>query len=331
MSLSSMKAVVAKAYGNSEVLQIEEVARPSIRANEVLVEVYAASASQADSMMLTGTPYFGRLFTGLSKPKYPIPGTGFAGIVREVGDSVTIYEAGDRVFGQTTLGFSTNAEYVAVPEDGVMLPMPDNLRYSEAATFSDGPMTSLNFLKNLAGVKSGQKVLINGASGSLGTAAVQLAKYYGAEVTGVSSARNTGLVAYLGADHTIDYVQMDFTHGKEQYDIVFDTVGKSSFRRAKSVLKEQGQYLSPVIKISLLLQMLWTGKFSRKKAKFAATGLSTPADQRKMLVELLDMYQAGQLKIIMDRQFPLERTADAYQYVARGHKKGNVMIAVRAA
>jgi NADPH:quinone reductase-like Zn-dependent oxidoreductase len=325
-----MKAVVAKAYGGSEVLQVEEVARPSIKANEVLVEVYAASASQADSMMLTGTPYFGRLFTGLSKPKHPIPGTGFAGVIREVGDAVTSFKAGDRVFGQTTLGFSTNAEYVAVPQDGVILPMPDHLRYPEAATFCDGPMTSLNFLKNLANIQAGQKVLINGASGSLGTAAVQLAKHFGAEVTGVCSLRNTGMVAYLGADHTIDYTQTDFTQGGKQYDIVFDTVGKSSFRQAKKVLKQGGQYLSPVLRVSLLLQMLWTRKFSQKKAKFAATGLSSAADQRKMLAEILDLYQAGQFKVIMDRQFPLERTPEAYDYVAKGHKKGNVVIAVRA-
>jgi NADPH:quinone reductase-like Zn-dependent oxidoreductase len=325
-----MKAVVANGYGGPEVLQFQEVQVPDVQDNEVLVEVFAASATRADSMMRTGKPYFARLMTGFSKPKHPIPGTGFAGRVKEVGEKVKNFQAGDRVFGETTLGFSTNAEFVAIPEKGVMLRIPDNLSYMEAASFCDGYLTSLNFLKYIAKIQSGQKILINGASGSLGTAAVQIAKYYGAIVTGVSSGRNMGLVESLGADYTIDYTQEDFTEGNEKYDVIYDTIGKSSFHRSKKVLTENGLYLSPVLSFSLLLNMLWTGRFSRKQAKFAATGLSSDEDLLRMLEEVVILFKEGKLKTIIDRQYPLEKTADAHAYIDKGRKKGNVIIAIRA-
>jgi NADPH:quinone reductase-like Zn-dependent oxidoreductase len=321
-----MKAIVATGYGAPNVLKLQQVEKPQPKENEVLVKVHASSATTADGMMRTGKPYFGRLMTGLTKPKHAIPGTGFAGVVETVGENVTSFKTGDRVFGETTLGFSTNAEFVAVPKNGVILPMPENMSYAEGTTYGDGHVTSMNFLKEIAQIKPGQKVLINGASGSLGTAAVQLAKFFGAEVTGVTSTRNAGLVKSLGADHVIDYTKKDFTKVNERFDVVFDTVGKSSFSKSKKILSESGLYVSPVLKFSLLLQMMRTSVFGKKKAKFAATGLRSDAELKSMINELVEIFKEGRLKTVIDRQYPLEKVAEAHRYIAAGHKKGNVII-----
>ncbi len=323
-----MKAIVATGYGGPEVFQIQEVMKPQPGANEVIVKVYASTSTAADGMIRTGKPYFGRLITGLTKPKHAIPGTGFAGIVETVGTDVSKFQPGDRVFGETTVGFSANAEYLSISENGVILKMSDNLRFSEAATFGDGHVTSMNFLKKITKIKAGQKVLINGASGSLGTAAVQIAKYLGAEVTGVSSTRNVGLVKSLGADHVIDYTKKDFTTVNETYDVVYDTIGKSSFSKSKKILSESGQYISPVLKFPLLLQMMRTSMFTKKKARFSATGLLKEAELRELFTELLKIFKEGKLKTVIDRQYPLEKVAEAHTYVASGHKKGNVVIIV---
>lgn len=326
MQTTKMKAIVATGYGGPEVFQLQEVNKPDPKENEVLVQVYAASATRADTMMRTGMPLMGRIFLGLKRPKHPIPGTGFAGIVVEKGNAVTSFSIGDAVFGETTLHFSTNAEFVAIAEDGVILPKPENLSFAEASTFCDGHLTSLNFLKEIAEVKPGQKVLINGASGSLGTAAVQIAKHLGAEVTGVSSTENIGLVQSLGADHVIDYKVQDFTLSAQQYDVIFDTVGKLNFQKSKRVLQAKGQYVSPVLRFSLLVQMLCSALFGKQKAKFAASGLKKDAELRAMLAELAELFRQGKLKTIIDRQFPLEKVAQAHQYIDMGHKKGNVVI-----
>lgn len=330
METKKMKAIVATGYGAPEVLQFLEVEKPQPKDNEVLVKVHATSATTADGMIRTGKPYFGRLFLGLRKPKHPIPGTGFAGEVVTIGKDVTRFKTGDLVFGETTLGFSTNAEYVTVPQDGVIVHKPESMSFAEATTFSDGHLTSLNFLQEIAQIKPGQKVLINGASGSLGTAAVQLAKYFGAEVTGVSSTKNLGLVKSLGADHVIDYTQTDFTKSDQTYDIIYDTVGKSSFGKSKNVLSENGLYISPVLNFPLLLQMMRTSIFGKKKAKFAATGLKSHGELRELLSKLVDIFKEGHLKTVIDRQYPLEKVAQAHTYIASGHKKGNVVIMVEA-
>lgn len=324
-----MKAIVATGYGAPDVLQLREVDKPQPKGNEVLVKVYASSATTADGMMRTGKPYFGRLMTGLTKPKHAIPGTGFAGIVETVGEKVRNFKPGDRVFGETTLGFSTNAEYFTIPENGVILPMPENMSYADGATFGDGHVTSLNFLKEIAKIKPGQSVLINGASGSLGTSAIQIAKFMGAEVTAVCSTRNVGLVKSLGADKVIDYTKKDFTKMSQTYDVVFDTIGKSSFSKNKNILSENGLYLSPVLKFSLLLQMMWTSAFSKRKAKFAATGLRSDEELQNLFVELIGLFKEGHLKTVLDRQYPLEKVAEAHTYIASGHKKGNVVIVVQ--
>jgi len=326
MKEGNMNAIVANGYGNYKVLEYKSVKKPTLKSNEVLVEVFVSSATRADTMMLTGTPYIGRLFTGLTKPKDPIPGTGFSGVISAIGSDVTKFNIGDKVFGETTLGFSTNAEFVSLPEDGVILHKPENLPHIEAASYCDGALTSINFLKEVSTVKPGDKVLINGASGSLGTAAVQIAKIMGAEVTGVCSSSNLGLVKSLGADFVIDYKKQDFTETDDTYDIIYDTVGKSNFSKAKKVLTKDGLYISPVLKFSLLLQMMWTSVFGSKKAKFNASGLKTDDELKSLLKALITWYKEGKLKMIVDRQFPLEKVAEAHQYIAQGHKKGNVVI-----
>ena len=321
-----MKAIVATGYGSPEVLQFQEVIKPVPKSNEVLVKVMTASATTADAMMRTGKPYIARLFVGLTKPKKAIPGTGFAGIVEQVGDDVKDIAVGTRVFGETTFGFSSNAEYLTVSSQGVILHMPENLDFAEAANFCDGHLTSFNFLHEVARVKPGQKVLINGASGALGTSAIQIAKHLGAHVTGVCSGRNAGLVKSLGADHVIDYQQKDFTKSSEQYDIVYDTIGKSSFTRCKRILTPNGTYLSPVLKFPLLLHMVITSLGGKQKAKFEATGANKEDKLRQMLSNVLDIYKAGKLKTYIDRQFPLEKLSEAHQYIDSGRKKGNVVI-----
>ena len=330
METKKMKAIVATGYGSTDVLKLKMVEKPLPTTNEVLIKINATSATTADSMMRTGKPYFGRLFTGLIRPKHPIPGTGFAGVIEAVGTHASLYKPGDRVFGETTLGFSTNAEYVSVPENGVILKMPDNMSFAEAAAYCDGHLTSLNFLKEVAHIKPGMKVLINGASGSLGTAAVQLAKYYGAVVVGVTGTKNTGLVKSLGADLVLDYTKIDFTEIHQKFDIIFDTVGKSSFIKARKILKRNGLYVSPVLKFSLLLQMIRTSLGGKQqKAKFAASGMKSDNDLRALLSELIDIFREGKLKTVIDRQFPLEKVATAHEYIGKGHKKGNVVIIVQ--
>lgn len=318
--------MVATRYGSPAVLQFKEVNKPEPHTDEVLVKVMTASATTADAMMRTGKPYIARLFVGLTKPKKEIPGTGFAGIVEQIGKDVTKYRIGDRVFGETAFGFSSNAEYLSISENGVILPMPENLDYPEAASFCDGHLTSFNFLKEIANIKKGEKILINGASGALGTSALQIAKYMGAHVTGVCSGRNIGLVKSLGADEVIDYQQTEFTKGTVQYDYVYDTIGKSSFNDCKGILSENGIYLSPVLKFSLLMQMIFTYLFGKKKAKFEATGANNEEKLRIMLSEVLKIYKEGRLQTFIDRQFPLEKLAEAHQYIDSGHKKGNVVI-----
>ena len=322
----TMAAAVCHRYGGPEVLQLTELEKPVPKDGEILVRVRAASVTAADVMMRKGSPFFGRLFIGLTKPKNPIPGTGFAGEVVALGSGVDRFHLGERIFGESALGPGTSAEYVCVPESGVMAAMPDDLSYEEAAPVCDGALTSLSFLRDIAGLRSGQKILINGASGSLGSAAVQLAKHLGGVVTGVCSTRNVEMVEELGADHVIDYTKSDFTKCGERYDIIYDTVGKSSFSACKGSLVEHGVFVSPVLGVPLLLQMLWTSKVGTKRAKFSATGLRPAAELRPLLLELAGLLQAGNLKSVIDRRYRLDEIAGAHHYVQGGHKKGNVVI-----
>jgi NADPH:quinone reductase-like Zn-dependent oxidoreductase len=325
---STMKAISANGYGAPEVLQFSTVQRPEPKPNELLVEVVAASATHADTIIRWGKPYFARFFTGLRTPSKPIPGTGFAGKIVAVGDAVTRFQPGTMVFGETAFGFSTNAEYLVVPEDGIVLELPESVDPMEAATFCDGHLTSYNFLTEVTQVQPGQHVLINGASGALGTAAIQIAKHFGAHVTGVCSSRNAGLVRSLGADDVIDYTSEDFTQRREAFDVVYDTIGKSSFRQCRQALKPGGKYLTPVMTKGFLMDKVHSVVFGNKKALFEATGINRPDKLRRLLGETLELVQLGALKTVVDRQFPLEKVAEAHRYIDAGRKRGNVVIVV---
>ncbi|MCA9432896.1 MAG: NAD(P)-dependent alcohol dehydrogenase, partial [Candidatus Omnitrophica bacterium] len=261
-----------------------------------------------------------------TKPSHPIPGTGFAGMVEEVGEGVDGFEKGQRVFGETGVNFGANAEYLCLPEDALVMTIPSNLTEEEAAPICDGALTSYNFLKAIGNIQSGQKVLINGASGSLGSAAVQLAHHFGAEVTGVCGPSNLDWVRSLGADTVIDYSREDFTRTGQTYDLIYDTVGKSSYPNCKGALSEKGAYLSPVLSMPLLFQMLWTSKFGSKKAKFSATGLKPVPELRILLQELLEIFEAGKIKTEIDRRYPLDQAAEAHRHIDTGHKRGNVVL-----
>lgn len=323
-----MKAVFVTRYGGPEVLEVKDAARPQPKENELLIKIHASGLSTASAMMRTGTPRFARLFLGLKRPKRPIPGSGFAGLVAGKGANVTGYEIGDAVFGHTAAIFGTNAEYVCVPADGIVMPLPDFLSFEEASIMSDGPVTSYNFLKNLAKVQPGQKVLINGASGSLGVAAVQIAKRMGAEVTGVCSAANVDLVCSLGADHVIDYKQQDFSKGDQQYDVVYDTIGKSSMGEAKHVLTPDGIYMSPVLTLAMLKQMLLNPFRGGRKTKFDATGIKPVKDFKQMIGDLLQMMNTGTFNAVIERRYSMEQVVDAHRYIDSGHKRGNIVLSM---
>lgn len=324
-----MKAMVASGYGGPEVFQLQNVPVPTAEGDRVLVKVEVASLTTADTMMRTGKPYFGRLFTGLRKPKHPIPGTGFSGVVVAAGKDVTRFKVGDEVFGETTLGFSTHAEYVAISENGVIHHKPENLPHEEAASYCDGALTAYNFLIEIANLTPGQRVLINGAAGAVGSAGVQIAKYFGAEVTAVASAHNHGKLIQMGADTCIDYHAVDFTTSDQQFDIVFDAVGKSSFAKCKSILTEKGIYLSTVLKADVLFASVQTSILkSSKRAVFAATGLRKEHELSEMLNEVIKIQQKGALHLPIDRQYPLEKLAEAHGYLSTGKKKANLILRI---
>jgi len=326
MNTEKMKAIISTRYGGPEILQLQEVMKPVPKDHEVLVKIHAAAVTTAETMMRTGYPLIGRLFMGLTKPKNAISGTGYAGEIEAIGNNVQRLKKGDQVFGESLSTFGTYAEYVCIEEDGIITLKPDNISYEEAAVVGDGQVTSLNFLKNIAKIQPNQRVLINGASGSLGTAAVQLAKHFGAEVTGVCSTRNIALVEALGADQVIDYIKEDFTENEQTYDIIYDTVGKSSFSKCKHSLSSEGIYISPVLSMSLLFQMLKTSLIGRKKALFSATGMLPPATIKLFFQEIKELMGIGKIKSIIDKRYSLEQTAEAHRYIDKGHKRGNVVI-----
>jgi NADPH:quinone reductase-like Zn-dependent oxidoreductase len=321
-----MKAIFCTEYGMPDTLQLKETAKPEPKADEVLIKIMASSATAADSMMRQGKPKYGRLFLGLRKPKYPMTGTAFAGVIESVGNKVSQFKNGDRVFGESVFGSGTNAEYVAVAENLVISHIPENMSFEQAAPICDGALTSLNMLQRLSSIKKGQTVLINGASGSLGTAGIQLAKHFGAHVTAVCSGSNHELVRFLGADEVIDYRQQDFCMLGKSYDIIYDTVGTLSFSSCKPVLNNNGIFVSPVLSIKLLSQVIGSAIFGNKKAKFDATGLLPPKELMALLKQLLPLYENGQLKTVIDKTFNLADTADAHRYIDTGRKKGNVVI-----
>lgn len=323
-----MKAIVHDRYGPPDVLQLREVARPTPKDNEVLIRVHATVATPPDCAFRKAQPFVVRFFTGLTRPKNPILGTAFAGEVESAGKDVTRFKPGGRVFGASNTTFGAYAEYLCLPEVGILAPMPAGMSFGDAVGISEGFLTALPFLRDKGRIRSGQKVLINGASGSVGTAAVQIAKHFRAEVTGVCSTANVDLVKSLGADRVIDYTKEDFTATGETWDIIFDTVAKSSFSRCEKALTPNGVYLITAMSPVVLWQVLRTSVTGGKKAKNAATGLRKPGEQTKDLLFLNELVAAGKLKAVIDRTYPLEQMVEAHRYVETGHKKGSVVITV---
>ncbi|MCD9022600.1 NAD(P)-dependent alcohol dehydrogenase [Cohnella silvisoli] len=320
-----MKAIVCAKYGTPDVLQLQEVEKPTPKDNEVRIRIYATVVTPSDCAFRKADPFMIRFLYGLRRPKYTILGVEFAGEIEEVGKDVKLFKKGDQVFGMSPHSFGTLAEYMCLPENKAVFIKPANATYEDAAGFCDGAPTALTFLRDKANIRSGQKVLINGASGSVGAYAVQLAKYYGAEVTGVCGTTNLELVKSLGADKVIDYTKEDFTKGGQTYDVIFDAVGKSSFSRCKDSLKQRGAYLSTVPTLGIMFQMLWTSKMGGKKAIFTAAGLQ---QNKENLAFLKDLFEAGNIKSVIDRRYPLEQVTEAHRYVETGRKKGNVVIAL---
>lgn len=330
-----MKAIVCEKYGPPEVLQLKEVPKPAPKDDEVLIRVLATSVNFGDLMARNFKAVSPRKFNmpfliwviskisfGIQRPKITIQGSELAGEIESVGKEVKRFKKGDPVFGFSMQTFGTYAEYVCLPEMGTLAIKPANLTYEEAAVVPYGSIMALNLLKKVK-IKPGQKVLVNGASGAIGSMAVQLAKHFGAEVTGVCSTPRLEFVKSLGADQVVDYTQEDFTHNGETYNLIFDILGKGSFSKFKRSLKPNGVLLFASFKMKQLMQMLLTYMAGSRKVICAfAPGSAEDLMTIKALIE------AGKIKAIVDKSFPLEQIAEAHRYVEQGHKKGNIVITV---
>ncbi|WP_172254954.1 NAD(P)-dependent alcohol dehydrogenase [Saccharibacillus deserti] len=318
-----MRAMVQHAYGSPEVIVLEELDVPEPGNQEILIHVQAATVGPANCAFRQGDPWIIKLMYGWSRPKFAVGGTELAGVVAAVGLEVEHFKAGDRVVGTSPRNFGAYAEYKGLAEKSSVALIPGSVSFEEAVGVCDGGATALIFLRDKARLQKGQRVLINGASGAVGIYAVQLAKYYGAQVTGVCSAGSGDLVRQAGADLVIDYHREDFTKTDRVYDVIFDAVGKSSFSACRRVLTKRGLYLTTALKPSTLLHMLRTALFPGRKVIFATAGLM----QNKANLEfLMQLTQEGVLNAVIDRRYPLEQLADAQTYVETGRKKGNVIL-----
>jgi NADPH:quinone reductase-like Zn-dependent oxidoreductase len=330
-----MKAIVYTEYGSPDVLKLSEVAKPSPKDQEILIKVYATSVKIGDiwarnikaispGQFSMSFPFWllTRLMFGVNKPKKNILGAEFAGEVEGLGNKVTRFKTGDPVFGYRGPAFGANAEYLCMAENGLVALKPVNMTFAEAATVPYGAMTALNLLRKV-NLQPGQKILINGASGGIGSAAVQLANHYGAEVTGVCGTPRVTMVKALGASLVIDYSKEDFTQNGQSYDVIFDVLGKSSFSRCKQSLTANGIYLLASFKTPQLWQMLTTSMRGGQKV-ICALSTETAADLRY----IKELVEAGKIKTIIDQRFPLEQTAEAHRYMEAGQRVGNVVIIV---
>ncbi|NQU68843.1 MAG: NAD(P)-dependent alcohol dehydrogenase [Candidatus Marinimicrobia bacterium] len=322
-----MKAILHTQYGPPDELQLTEVDKPIPKDDEVLIKIHATTVTTSDCNVrnFTFIPksflFFARLMFGFKKPNINILGIDLAGEIEAVGKDVKRFKEGDQVFGSPGTRFGAHAEYICIPEKKALVIKPTNMTYEEAAAISLAGNTALFFIRDLGKIQAGQKILIHGASGAIGTYAVQLAKYYGAEVTGVCSAANAEMVQSIGADKVIDYTKEDFTKSGETYDVIFGAVGKVKFSQCKSSLKQNGIYLENMLELKDMLIMIWTSIIGGKKIK---GGMSIESIEN--LNFFLELIESGKLKPVIDRCYPLEQTAEAFKYVEKGHKKGNIVI-----
>jgi NADPH:quinone reductase-like Zn-dependent oxidoreductase len=320
-----MKVVVYEAYGPPEVLQLKEVEKPTPKDNEVLIKISATTVTSGDWRVRSliaplGFGFLTRLVFGISKPKQPILGMELAGVVESVGKAVSKFKVGDAVFAFSGAAMGCYAQYKCMPQDGAVALKPPQLSFHEAAALSFGASTALSFFRR-GKLQRGESVLINGASGGVGTAAVQLAKQFGAQVTGVCSAANAELVRALGASHVVDYTNEDFTQNGATYDVIVDTVGTAPFSRCQSSLKPEGRLLVVLGTLPQMLQIPWVSLTSNKK--IIAGPASASAEDLRFLAGLAE---AGEFKPVIDQRFPFEQIVEAHRYVDTGRKKGNVIV-----
>jgi len=319
-----MKAVLYKKYGSPNMLETCEIEKPTPNHNEVLIKVEATTVTTADCIMRRGDTFFSRVVLGFKHPKkiYQILGIEFSGKIESVGKNVTKFKQGDDIYAFR--GFRSTgsyAEYKCMKETNSIAIKPENMSFDEAASVVDGSTTALFFLKDKANIQKGQKVLINGASGSIGTFAVQLAKYFGAEVTGVCSSKNIELVKSLGADKVVDYTKTDFTKLGESYDIIFDTVSKSSYSACKKILKSGGKYIVTMISFKRVVLSLLT-KFNKRRKLIFGMSVNKTAG----LNFIKSLIEKGHIKTIIDKIYSIDEISEAHTYVEKGHKRGNVVI-----
>jgi NADPH:quinone reductase-like Zn-dependent oxidoreductase len=323
-----MKAAVHTRYGPPEVVRISEIEKPAVKDHEVLVKVHATTVNRTDCGLRAAKPFIYRFFIGLTRPRMTVLGNEFAGVVEAVGGGVTTIEVGDRVFGFSGTSFGAHAEYLAIPEDGLIATMPADLTFEQAAPGTEGSQYALSMIRT-AKVQGGQDVLVNGATGAIGSAAVQLLKSLGAHVTAVCGTDNLELVKGLGADRVIDYTAEDFTKDEQRYDAVLDAVGKSSFGRCRRLLKPRGTYLSsdlgPLSQNPFLA--LVTPLFAGRKVRFP---IPTQRDRAMVMRFLKELIESGAFMPLIDRRYPLDEIVEAYRYVETGQKLGNVVIIVPA-
>ena len=319
-----MRAVVYQKYGPPEVLRLQEIERPTPKDDEVLVKIHATTVNRTDCGFRKAEPFIVRFFSGFLRPKRKILGSELAGEVDAVGAAVTQFEVGDHVFGVNEGRFGAHAEFVCVPQDAPLAKKPTEMTFEEAAAVCDGAILALTYLRR-ADLRRGQRILIYGASGSIGTAGVQLARYFDADVTAVCNTKNIKAVRSLGADTVVDYTQEDFTKNGETYDVIFDAVGKHSFRRCKDSLKLGGVYLGT--DLGFLWQnpilALVTSRIGTRKVLFPI-----PRPAKKDVLFLKELLEAGKYRAVIDRCYPLEEVVDATRYVETEQKTGNVVLTV---
>jgi len=319
-----MRAAVYLKYGEPEVVQIKEVAKPNPKGNEVLVKVYATSVNRTDCGFRSGKPYIVRLFSGLLSPRQKILGSDFAGEIESIGKDVKTFKTGDKVFGFHPDIFGAHAQYICLLEEASFTNMPQNLSFEEAAAICEGAHYAMNYLKE-ADFKKQPKILINGATGAIGTAAVQLAKYFGGEVTAVSNTKNLEMVKSLGADTVIDYQKEDFTQRDHKFDIVLDAVGKSTFFKCKKILNKGGIYFSTELGpyYQNMILPLVSSLIGNKKMMFPL-----PKHSKKEIIFFREIIESGQYRAVIDRKYPLDEISEAYRYVETGQKTGSVVITI---